>query len=143
MNAINDGIDDKLFNHISESIKHTPYYNLLGIDLQIVAPGYAEVKATASSQHTNPIGLVHGGLVMSLADAAMGNAIRSLGVKGVTVDCSTSFIMAAPLGAVVIAKGKVMKKGKNLLFAQAQVYADDVLLADSKGTFYKTGDLHF
>ena len=49
---------------------------------------------------------------MSIADAAMGNAIRSLGITGVTVDISVAMIAAVPHGSVLQAIGKVKKRAR-------------------------------
>ena len=42
---------------------------------------------------------------MSLADAAMGNAVRSLGIRSVNVDMSTSFVSSAMIGQEIIGRG--------------------------------------
>lgn len=139
--VVNEGINESLFNYICDSVEKTPFYQLLGIHLQKVGPGCAEVGVTVAEEHSNPIGLVHGGLIMALADAAMGNAIRALGIKGVTVDCSTSFIAGAPKGEHIVARGQVWKAGKNMVFARADIRCGDRILGDSKGTFFKIGDV--
>jgi uncharacterized domain 1 len=143
IDAVNDGLNQKLFEYLQSSIKESAYYNLLGIKLHKLAPGCAEINVVAGPQHTNPIGLIHGGLIASMADAAMGNAIRSLGVAGVTVDMSTAFTAGASVGDTVTAKGKVLKAGKTMIFAEAQVYAGDKLVGHSKATFCKISDLHY
>ena len=137
----NQGIDEELFRHIADSIGDTPYYKLLGIQVINIGPGLAELSVTVDLKHTNPLGVTHGGLMMSLADAAMGNAIRSLGIKAVTVDCSTGFIASAQQGETVIARGEVLRAGKNMLFAQAEVRAGNRLLSNSKASYFKTGEI--
>ncbi|ABI68440.1 PaaI family thioesterase [Syntrophomonas wolfei] len=137
----NQGIDEELFRHIADSIGDTPYYKLLGIQVINIGPGLAEMSVTVDLKHTNPLGVTHGGLMMSLADAAMGNAIRSLGIKAVTVDCSTGFIASAQQGETVIARGEVLRAGKNMLFAQAEVRAGNRLLSNSKASYFKTGEI--
>jgi len=137
----NQGIDEELFRHIADSIADTPYYKLLGIQVINIGPGLAELSVTVDLKHTNPLGVTHGGLMMSLADAAMGNAIRSLGIKAVTVDCSTGFIASAQQGETVIARGEVLRAGKNMLFAQAEVRAGNRLLSNSKASYFKTGEI--
>lgn len=139
MAVINAGIDEKLFVYLRDSISKTPYYNLLGLNLNELGPGSAEIVTITRPEHTNPLGIIHGGLPMSLADAAMGNAVRTLGVKGVTVDCSTSLIAAAGIDEIMVARGKVVKAGKKLIFVEASVLCGDKLIANSKGTFYITG----
>jgi len=143
VDTVNTGVEEPLFNYILHSIRKTAYYQLLGIELTLLGPGYAELSVRAGETHTNPLGKIHGGLIMSIADAAMGNAIRSLGITGVTSDCSVAFPGAAQLGDLITARGKVVKAGRNLLFAEALVYANDKLIGQSKGTFYKIGDIEF
>ncbi len=141
MKAENCGIEESLFKYLIESISHTPYYQLLGIKITKVGKGMAELAVCANQNHTNPLGAIHGGLIMSLADAAMGNAIRSLGIKGVTVDCSTALISGALLGELVVGKGRVIKAGRNMIFAEAEVFAGEHLIASSKASFFKTGEI--
>ncbi len=143
MEAVNAGIDDKLFAYIKESIEKSSFYHLLGMELQLVAPGYGEIKAISTMNHTNPIGMIHGGLIMSIADGAMGTAVRSMGIVGVTVDISSSLTAAAGLGDTLVAKGKVLRAGKNLIFTEAMVYAGDSLVGNSKATFYKIADINY
>jgi uncharacterized protein (TIGR00369 family) len=141
LSVVNAGIDVKLFDYLVNSVANTNFYNLLDMNLVSLGPGQAELEVLAEAKHTNPMGLVHGGLIMSIADAAMGNAIRSLGVVGVTADCSVSFPGAARLGEKLTARGHVVKAGKNLLFAEATVWAQDRMLGQSKATFFNTGKI--
>lgn len=139
--VVNEGINEKLFQYISKSVRQTPFYQLLGIRLEKIGPGCAELGAIITEAHSNPLGLVHGGLLMALADAAMGNAIRSLGITAVTVDCSTSFIAGAPQGEHIVARGKVLKAGKNMVYARADIWCGERILGESKGSFFKIGNI--
>lgn len=111
--------------------------------MQRIESGFIEMTVKLGEIHTNALGIIQGGVIMTLADAAMGNAVRTLGIKGVTVDCSVSFPGAAQLGDTLIAQGKVIKAGKNLVFAQADVYTDDKLIGSSQATFFNTGKLEY
>lgn len=137
----NSGIDNHLFEYLIDSINNTPFYNLLGMKVTELGPGYAEFTVVAAKEHTNPMGMVHGGLLMSIADGAMGNAVRSLGIKGVTIDCSIGFVSAVALDETLVARGRVLKAGRNMAFAEASVYAGSKLITTAKGTFYKIGDI--
>jgi len=141
LEAENHGLDKKLFAYLKKSIAATPYYQLLHIELRSLAPGSAEFQVIGGALHTNPMGLVHGGLITSIADAAMGNAVRSLSVKGVSVDISVALPATARLGETIIARGKVLKSGNNLLFAEALVHAGERLVGHGKATFYKLADI--
>ena len=50
---------------------------LLGLELVEVDDGHARVTLQAGERHTNFLGLVHGGAVFSLADAALAAASNS------------------------------------------------------------------
>ncbi|MDD4802607.1 MAG: PaaI family thioesterase [Syntrophomonas sp.] len=137
---INDGLDEKLFNYLQKSISETGFYNLLGLDLLLLSSGYTEFKVVPGPQHKNGIGLIQGGLMISIVDAAMGNAIRTLGIVGATVDISTSFTASAKVGDAILARGKVLKAGKSLIFTEGYVYAGDKLIGHSKATFKKVSE---
>lgn len=139
----NLGIDTRLFEYIVHSINETPFYQLLGLQVKKLGSGYAELEAMVRQHHTNPLGAVHGGLYMSMLDAAMGNAVRSLGIKAVTVDLSTGFVAAAAIGESLAATGEVIKPGNNLIFARAQVSSGKRVLADARGTFYRIGSIEY
>jgi acyl-coenzyme A thioesterase PaaI-like protein len=54
-----------------------PVGNLIGFETIEAADGRAAVRLTAGSQHTNPMGTLHGGILCDIADAAMGIAFAS------------------------------------------------------------------
>ncbi|MDD3894392.1 MAG: PaaI family thioesterase [Syntrophomonadaceae bacterium] len=139
METENKGISQELFMYIINAFTASPFYQLLGFKVKSLAPGKAEIVVNTSEQHTNPQGMVHGGLFMSAADSAMGNAVRTLGIKTVTVDCTTSFLAAAEFGKEIVAEGEVIKSGRNIFFTEARVWCDNKLLATSRATFFKTG----
>lgn len=141
METENRGLDQNLFDYIIKAFGDSPFYQLMGLRVKSLAPGKAEIAASTLEQHANPQGMVHGGLLMSAADSAMGNAVRSLGVKTVTVDCTTSFLAAAEFGKDILAEGQVIKSGRNIFFTEARVWCEGKLLATARATFFKTGTI--
>jgi uncharacterized protein (TIGR00369 family) len=139
----NLGIDEGLFNRISEVAQHMPFYNLLGIRITALGPGYAELMVSTGADHANNLDIVHGGLLLSLADGAMGNAVRSLGILATTVDFNTALMSAAPLGQDIIAQGQVIKAGRNLIFTKAQAFVGDKQVLETRGTFFRMGKIDF
>jgi acyl-CoA thioesterase len=142
----NKGINDKLFNYIVSTINKTPYNNLLGIRPYKIGEGFVELIIKSEKKHLNenhdhdPVGILHGGLLLSLADAIMGNAVRTLGTEVVTVDCSTKFVSLARLGDTIVGRGRVIKAGRKMYFTDADMMVDDRLVAAAYGTFYKVGE---
>jgi len=143
MTPVNQGIDEKLFAYLLQSVGQAPFYKLLGIELVSIAPGQAVFEMEARPEHTNSIGLIQGGLVSSLADTAMGIAVRSLGVNAVTVDLSIGFTGSARLGDILRAEGSVIKAGQEIFFTETRVKAGKRLISYSKATFYKVAGLDY
>ena len=139
--ALNRGIDDRLFRQIVESNREAPFYRLVGITTKALGPGYAEMAVATEKKHANPLGWVHGGLISTLADAAMGNAIRSTGKKAVTADYTISFVNSAAVSQELIGRGEVVKSGSHLVFARATVFSEEKIVASAMGTFFIVGEI--
>lgn len=54
-----------------------PVARLIGFEAKDIANGRATVLLAAGSQHANPMGTLHGGILCDIADAAMGMAFAS------------------------------------------------------------------
>ena len=88
--------------------------------------------------HTNARGLIHGGLIAALCDAAMGHSCgRVMGgtTSLVTVSLAVDFIGTAQLGQWLAIETDVIKTGSTLCFAQCLVRADDAVIARAHATF--------
>ena len=92
--------------------------------------------------HCNSRGLVHGGLIATLADNAMGLSCAQVckaqgeAVKGlVTISLHTDFVSSASLGSWLVVDTHFVKAGRSVCFAQATVSADEKIVATASGTF--------
>ena len=88
--------------------------------------------------HTNSRGLIHGGLIAALSDAAMGySCAQVMGWTSslVTISLAVDFIGAAQVGQWLVIESDVIKTGSTICFAQSLVKADDVVIARANGTF--------
>jgi uncharacterized protein (TIGR00369 family) len=90
-----------------------------------------------ATPHTNSRGLAHGGLITSLADAAMGlSCATKLGnTRLVTVSMAIDFVGPAAIGHWLAIETDVIKTGSTLCFAQCAVTADGVMCARANATF--------
>src|SRR5947209_10254269 len=71
--------------------------------------------------HTNARGLIHGGLIAALADAAMGySCAQATGwtTSFVTISLSVDYVGAAEIGQWLAVAGDVIKTGSTICFAQ-------------------------
>jgi uncharacterized protein (TIGR00369 family) len=96
------------------------------------------VGVRLAKPHTNGRGRVHGGLIASLADNAMGySCAQAMGWKNslVTVSLAVDYVGAAELGQWLAVESDVIKTGNTLCFAQSLIKADDAVIARANGTF--------
>ena len=102
-----------------------PIAALLGFDLVEVEPGHAVFETTPGEQHYNPIGVVHGGLAMTLLDSAMGCAVQTQMAAGggyTTLEAKTNLVrpITAKTGKLR-AIGKLLHLGKRVATAEGRL----------------------
>lgn len=93
--------------------------------------------------HCNSRGLVHGGLIASLADNAMGlSCMAALQTEGaapagglVTISLSTDYLGSAKLGQWLATDTHFVKTGRSVCFADCLVKADGEPVARASATF--------
>jgi uncharacterized protein (TIGR00369 family) len=88
--------------------------------------------------HTNARGLIHGGLIASLADNAMGySCAQATGwiTSFVTVSLAVDYVGSGQIGQWLAVECEVIKTGSTLCFAQSLIKADEVVIARANGTF--------
>ncbi len=78
------------------------------------------------ARHMNSVGVAHGGLMMTVADAGMGtSAFTAAGQRAVaTIDFECDFLAPGKLGQMLHGKAHVVRKAREFLFMQADLYAD-------------------
>ncbi|MBN2298361.1 MAG: PaaI family thioesterase [Deltaproteobacteria bacterium] len=74
-----------------------------GIELIEAANGHAEARLNICGYHLNGLGMIHGGVLFTLADLAFAAAVHSRGRVAVSINNSISYIKAAQ-GKVLIAQ---------------------------------------
>jgi uncharacterized protein (TIGR00369 family) len=88
--------------------------------------------------HTNARGLIHGGLIASLADNAMGYSCAQATnwtTSFVTVTLAVDYVGNAEIGQWLAVECEVIKTGSTLCFAQSLIKADGATIARANGTF--------
>jgi uncharacterized protein (TIGR00369 family) len=88
--------------------------------------------------HTNGRGLIHGGLIASLADNAMGYSCAQAtdwSTSFVTISLAVDYVGSAQIGQWLAVESDVIKTGRTICFAQSLIKADDAVIARANGTF--------
>ena len=136
-------MDDRetLITDLRDRLQDSEFYRWAGVEVVDASPGLVEVVFEANSQHLNLQGLVHGGILATLADTAMGLAVRTAlepGRRHVTVQLGIEFLSPGRPGTIT-ARGRTVKIGTQLGFADADVMnADGRLLARAHSTLLVT-----
>lgn len=108
------------------SFGRQPAMRLIGGRLARIEPGISEVTLEFRADLTQQKGYVHGGIIGMIADSAAGYAAYSLmpaSASLVTVEYKMNIL--APARGALVARGKVIKAGRTLTVARAEVYAED------------------
>lgn len=104
-----------------------PVAKLTGFQLTRFESGVARIEMDADNRHHNPMGVVHGGVLCDLADAAMGVAFAGSLEEGesfVTLQLSANYLQSIQEGRLV-ATGRVVEKGETSGHAEAEVVDTD------------------
>jgi uncharacterized protein (TIGR00369 family) len=102
-----------------------PIAVLLGFRLTEVEPGHVVFECTPGEQHYNPIGVVHGGLAMTLLDSAMGCSVQTRTPAGggyTTLEAKTNLVRAiTDKTGRLRAIGKVIHMGSRIATAEGRL----------------------
>lgn len=116
---------------IDGRIPPPPIAELASSRLVSVGDGEAVFRCTPDESWLNPLGLIHGGLLCTLMDSAMGVAVQSTQPVGrgyATIELKVSFLKPAPFdGSELEARGRALRVGRRIAFAEAHAY-------DTQGT---------
>ena len=99
-------------------------------------------RVKVEPRHHNPYGIVHGGLLYTMADTAAGYTARRLTKSPVTLNSDFHCISNVPSG-VLTTRTEIIKAGKHILLLRVRVLAEgETLLAEGTFTYYSDGKDH-
>jgi uncharacterized protein (TIGR00369 family) len=141
---MNHSFVDQMLDKTRAGELRSPVSSTLGMHLVDFGRGEATYEMAAGAELGNPLGVIQGGVVTALADAAMAAATTSVlddeeiqSSAITTVDLFARFIR--PVNAEKIytlrAEARVVRAGGRLVWAEADVLAD----GDMVGRFASTG----
>ena len=115
----------------------TPAANLIGFKLVEYGEGKAIFKMKVDERHHNPMGLVHGGILCDITDAAMGIAMITTLNKNenfTTINLQINYLRGIK-EAELIAEGVVIKRGTNIGYVECNLKdSNDELIAVAQST---------
>jgi acyl-coenzyme A thioesterase PaaI-like protein len=82
---------------------------------------------------------LHGGVISALLDAAMTNALFSVGVVGVTAELTVRFLVPVELNRGAVVRAFVERDADPLFYVRAEIVQDRKLMARGSGKFMVKG----
>ena len=109
---------------LAEVINSAPYFKLMAMQIRQIGVGYSLFEIGLAKKHLQPFGLTHGGVFAALIDTAASWAlfysIEDQNAGLTSVDLKLNYLGPAVSGKL-IARGRQIKIGKTLGYAEAQV----------------------
>ncbi len=115
----------------------SPFAKYMGINIEGQRDGTSRCTLSVEECHINSTGVVHGGVLFSLADSGMGAALNpTLGHGEIcaTIEIKINYFKPV-MGGLIVCTSELVNKGKNVANLDACVYADGILVAKANGSF--------
>ena len=127
---------------VAKYIEHNHYGKHLGMTFKIIQAGEVHYELTIRTEHLATPNAAHGGLLASLVDAALGvaglSAVCEENKVVSTVEYKMNFMSPALLHDKLLAKARVIQRGKRILIINCDVICtnrENKLIATALGTF--------
>lgn len=122
----------------------SPFLEFLDARLVAWKNGYVEFRMPVQARNLNRRGVLQGGAVATLLDAACGYAGLYAAedepvIHGFTLSLTVNYLDTG-LGESVTAKGFIERQGRSIFSSRGEAWVDDkMLIASAQGTFKYAG----
>jgi len=130
---------------LASIIRGDPFLGHLGVDVVEVREGYARLKLPDSVTVLRHGGIVNGGAICTLIDAAGGTATATVnqGLDQVTVELKVNFLEAVGRGEM-FCSAKVVRRGRHIVVCEMDLHdSGGRLCAKGLGTWMILYDISF
>lgn len=95
----------------------------------------------AAPHHTNPQGVIHGGMMMTVLDATLGIAVyRVIGKKRcATISLNCNFVASGQVGDWLETTATIVRRGRSVVFMRGELMCGDRLLMTGDGVWKVMG----
>jgi acyl-CoA thioesterase len=119
-------------------LKDTDYFReLLGIKVLEVKDGYSKLSLSVLKEHTNAVGLTHGGVISALADCAFAEAVNFGENRAVAIQISINFLKPSSEKDTLIAEAYRVSEGRNFAVCNVKISRGNREVALFTGLAYK------
>jgi uncharacterized protein (TIGR00369 family) len=116
-----EGVHDRVYKAWKTGKPPSPAIGTLGIKVRNIEEGKSLLEMDVDEHLHNLSGTMHGGVMVDIADAAMGIAVASTlkpGEDMTTIELKMSFMRPHVKGKIV-AVGTIPKRGRRITFTEA------------------------
>jgi uncharacterized protein (TIGR00369 family) len=119
------------------------FTELVGTEVSSTEDSRAVVRLQAEDRHLNPSGTVHGGVISTLIDVAMAEALNTITEEDeqpFTIQITVNYMKPGKPGALS-STAQVRKGGERITIVEAEVVQedDDEVVALATGTYTPVG----
>ena len=96
------------------------------------------VGLLVEKRHCNPMGVVHGGMMMTLADMVMGMGCgfaTGMRFPHPTISLNCDFIRGPRIGQFVEGKSRIARRTRNLIFCSCELMSAEEVVLTASGVF--------
>ena len=116
----------------------------IGIKIESIAPGKADLSLTVEGKHLNGHDICHGGFIFTLADSAFAFACNSYNQSAVAQNNMITFIAPALRGEKLIAKAReVSRSGRSGIYDVSVFNEKKQKIAEFRGLSRTIGGQNF
>lgn len=112
---------------LREIFRSAPFIASLGIELESVGEGECRTSLATRPEHLQQNGVVHAGVLATLADHTAGGAAASVlpaGSYPLTAEFKINLLRAAS-GKTLRCTARVLKPGRNIVVAESEVFSGE------------------
>ena len=113
----------------------------LNYKLVEVSPGAITAEVEVREEMTNPVKMLHGGMIAMICDELCGLALYSKGGNTfyTTINLAVDYLYSAPLGSKVTVKSSVLRHGKKIANTECYLYDEhEHIIAHAKSNLVNT-----
>ncbi len=113
------------FEEVRRIFRAASFIGKVGVELDAVSPGECHASLVVRPDHLQQTGVVHAGVIATLADHTAGGAAGSVLERGsypLSIEFKINFLHAASTGKLVC-HAKVLRSGRHIVVAEAEVMA--------------------
>ena len=117
------------------ALKTNRFHKAVGIEFVELHEDGATMRLEIGEEHLNGAGVVHGGVTFTLADSALGYGIyKAVGKPCTTAEMKINYLKPVSSG-VLTARSYILRAGRRLVVARAEVRSGDEPIAEVLSTF--------